>query len=211
MLILLLLAKGWAVTRLEISRMSWFILITIWLSYLALNVFLYVWNMTEIDVVSDIDEFQTWPGWLVLISRSFIMLWFLYELRNTMKYEHSSKKLDFLLHFGASSLVWFIYLPIIALISMQVSPFWRYKLLLAVTNSVDCLAYCVMMGLLWPNRSGQYLLLAGDNNSHEELDEFNEATHVNRETYTQSQNQGMLMNVNYCQLIKLNFVSCIVF
>ncbi|CAO1343743.1 unnamed protein product [Diamesa serratosioi] len=188
MLILLLLAKGWAVTRLEISRMSWFILITIWLSYLALNVFLYVWNMTEIDVVSDIDEFQTWPGWLVLISRSFIMLWFLYELRNTMKYEHSSKKLDFLLHFGASSLVWFIYLPIIALISMQVSPFWRYKLLLAVTNSVDCLAYCVMMGLLWPNRSGQYLLLAGDNNSHEELDEFNEAPHVNRENYTQSEN-----------------------
>ncbi|KAG5678792.1 hypothetical protein PVAND_008427 [Polypedilum vanderplanki] len=183
MLILLLLAKGWAVTRLEISAASWVALIFIWISYLVLNFVLYVWNMTEIDVISDIDEFQTVPGILVLISRSCIMLWFLYELRTTMKYEHSTKKLDFLLHFGASSLVWFIYLPIIALISMQVSVFWRYKLLLAVINSVDCLAYCVMMGLLWPNRSGQYLLLASPNTSAiDELDEFNEAPH-NREIY----------------------------
>lgn len=184
MLILLLLAKGWAVTRLEISSTSWLLLIFIWISYLTLNLVLYVWNMTEIDVISDIDEFQTWPGFLVLTSRSCIMLWFLYELRTTIKYEHSTKKLDFLLHFGASSLVWFIYLPIIALISMKVSVFWRYKLLLAVTNSVDCLAYCVMMELLWANRSGQYLLLAGPNTAADELDEFNEAPHNNREIYT---------------------------
>lgn len=115
------------------------------------------------------------------------MLWFLWELRNTMKYEHSTRKLDFLLHFGASSLVWFIYLPIIAIVASQVSPMWRYKLLLGelwtptvcfflniklrssnpeffirsgITNSADCLGYCVMTGLLWPNRAGQYLLLA---------------------------------------------------
>lgn len=75
MLILLLLAKGWAVTRLEISSLSWFALIVIWISYLTLNFVLYVWNMTEIDVITDIDEFQTWPGFLVLISRSCIMLW----------------------------------------------------------------------------------------------------------------------------------------
>lgn len=31
---------------------------------------------------------------------------------------------------------------------------------LGITNSADCLGYCVMTGLLWPNRSGQYLLLA---------------------------------------------------
>jgi hypothetical protein len=75
MLILLLLAKGWAVTRLEISSLSWLALIIIWVSYLTLNLVLYVWNMTEIDVITDIDEFQTWPGCLVLISRSCIMLW----------------------------------------------------------------------------------------------------------------------------------------
>lgn len=85
---------------------------------------------TEVDVISDIDEYQTWPGWLVLASRSSIMLWFLWELRNTMKYEHSTRKLDFLLHFGASSLVWFIYLPVVAIVALQVNALWRYKLLL---------------------------------------------------------------------------------
>lgn len=188
MLILLLLAKGWAVTRLEISTASWIALIFIWISYLILNFVLYVWNMTEIDVASDIDEFQTWPGFLVLISRSFIMAWFLFELRTTMKYEHSTKKLNFLLHFGASSLVWFIYLPIIAVVSIKVSVFWRYKLLLAVINSVDCLAYCIMILILWPNRSGQYLLLASSSiGGIDELDEFNEAPHNKRESVYQDE------------------------
>lgn len=75
--------------------------------------------------ISDVFHFQ-----LSFSYRSMIMLWFLYELRNTMKYEHSTRKLDFLLHFGASSLVWFIYLPIVAIVASQVSPLWRYKLLL---------------------------------------------------------------------------------
>jgi len=85
---------------------------------------------TEVDIIEDIDEYQTWPGWFILLFRSAIMIWFLYELRNTMTYEHNTQKLNFLLHFGASSLVWFIYLPIIALIALQVSALWRFKLLL---------------------------------------------------------------------------------
>ncbi|KAH8394910.1 hypothetical protein KR222_010439, partial [Zaprionus bogoriensis] len=204
MLILLLLAKGWAVTRQQISRTGWIILMSIWVPYCAFHVFLYIWDrvsdgyriyegtydftqfqrtlQTEVDIISDIDEYQTWPGWIVLILRTSFMMWFLYELRNTMKYEHSSKKLDFLLHLGASSLVWFIYLPIVAIVALQVSPMWRYKLLQGITNSADCMAYCVMTGLLWPNRAGQYLLLAGTKYAGmDELDEFNEAPHIVRE------------------------------
>lgn len=81
------------------------------------------------DIIEDIDEYQTWPGWLIIVFRSLIMCWFLYELRTTMLYEHNTQKLNFLLHFGASSLVWFIYLPIIALIALHVSTLWRFKLL----------------------------------------------------------------------------------
>lgn len=130
------------------------------------------------------------------------MIWFLCELRNTMTYEHNTQKLNFLLHFGASSLVWFIYLPIIALIALQVSALWRFKLLLGkyhkiyhkirnmisflfmhsmfvgITYSADCFAYCVMAHLLWPTRSEQYFLLAQGADNGDELDEFNEAPHV---------------------------------
>lgn len=91
MLILLLLAKGWAVTRLQISVSSWILLMVIWIPYCAIHVLLYIWNrvsdqckydvwsviyhntifpsQTEVDIISDIDEYQTWPGWLVLACR----------------------------------------------------------------------------------------------------------------------------------------------
>lgn len=44
MLILLLLAKGWAVTRQQISRTGWIIMMSIWIPYCAFHVFLYIWD-----------------------------------------------------------------------------------------------------------------------------------------------------------------------
>lgn len=107
---------------------------------------------TEVDVIEDIDEYQTWPGWLILILRTVVMAWFLYCLRATMAFEHQKSKLDFFLHFGAASLVWFIYLPIVALIALQVSVLWRKILLTGICYSANFLAYAVMTHLLWPTR-----------------------------------------------------------
>lgn len=92
------------------------------------------------DIIEEIDEYQTWPGWLILALRVAIMTWFVLELRYTMMYEHNMPKLNFLLHFGASSLVWFVYLPIIALIALQISPLWRFKFLLG-----ECYSFFLMM------------------------------------------------------------------
>lgn len=170
---------------------------------------------TEVDIIEDIDEYQTWPGWLIIVFRSLIMIWFLYELRTTMLYEHNTQKLNFLLHFGASSLVWFIYLPILALIALHVSALWRFKLLLGIyfivssyyynlflllfllgiTYSADCFAYCVMAHLLWPTRSEQYILLAHPSLAElDELNEFNEAPHIVNNSYTSLNNGGGAMS-----------------
>lgn len=91
------------------------------------------------DIIEDIDEYQTWPGWLILVLRCLIIVWFLLELRTTMRYEHNESKLNFFLHFGASALVWYIYLPIVALLALLIPPFWRYKLLLG--NRSNLLAF----------------------------------------------------------------------
>ncbi|CAH1389379.1 unnamed protein product [Nezara viridula] len=176
MLLLLLLAKGWAVTRQEFTWKP--LLFSVWFIYGVVHILLFVWNKTEVDIIEDIDEYQTWPGWLILVLRCLIIVWFLLELRTTMRYEHNESKLNFFLHFGASALVWYIYLPIVALLALLIPPFWRYKLLLGITYSADCLAYCVMTHLLWPTRSEQYFLLAHRGDASDELDEFNEAPHV---------------------------------
>ncbi|XP_022242970.1 uncharacterized protein LOC106460515 isoform X2 [Limulus polyphemus] len=175
MLLLLLIAKGWAITRPELTWKP--VLFCVWLLYTFVDVLLYVWNMTEVDVIEDIDEYQTFPGWIIIIFRLIIMTWFLYELRSTMLEENDRAKLRFYLHFGAGILVWFVYLPIVALIALQVSALWRQKLLLGITSSADFLAYAIMTHLLWPTRSEQYFQLQTDSDVGEELEEFNEAPH----------------------------------
>ncbi|ODM91327.1 Transmembrane protein [Orchesella cincta] len=177
MLILLVLAKGWAVTRTELTSKPF--IFSIWAAYGVVHILLYVWKETEVDVIEDIDEYQTWPGWFILILRTVIMIWFLYELKDTMEHEHQPHKLNFFLHFGAAALVWFIYLPIVALIALQVSPLWRSKFLLGITYSADCLAFAIMTHLLWPTRTEQYfLLMSKEAILTDELEEFNEAPHV---------------------------------
>nr|CAG4645439.1 EOG090X03T7 [Lynceus sp. MCZ IZ 141354] len=189
MLLLLLLAKGWAVTHMDLSNKP--LMFIIWALYGIIHVLLYVWYLTKVEVIDDIDEYQTWPGWLILVLRTAIMAWFLHSLRTTMAYEHQKEKLDFFLHFGAASLVWFIYLPIVALIALQVSALWRAKLLLGITCSANFFAYAVMSHLLWPTRSQQYFLLADDADLGDELEEFNEAPHVRQSNEVNSRAQDL--------------------
>ena len=84
------------------------------------------------DVIYDIDEYQTWPGWLALSLRLVIMCWFLWELRDTAAAQPDPEpaRLQFLIHFGAASLLWFLYLPVVALVALTISALYRHKLLL---------------------------------------------------------------------------------
>ena len=58
------------------------------------------------------------------------MLYFLYELQDTFAKENDPLKRNFYSRFGAGFLCWFIYLPIVALVSPQIAALWRFKTLL---------------------------------------------------------------------------------
>ena len=47
-----------------------------------------------------------------------------------MMLEQNQMRLRFYLHFGAGIMVWFAHLPIVAIIGLQISIMWRYKLIL---------------------------------------------------------------------------------
>ena len=111
-------------------------------------------------MIEDIEEYQTFPGLLTLLLRVLVMLLFLISLRDTMRGEHAVERLNFFLHFGAASLVWFCYLPLAAAVALQISALWRAKFIAGVVYSADTFAYAVLMHLLWPGRSQQYFLLA---------------------------------------------------
>ncbi|CAG5134447.1 unnamed protein product [Candidula unifasciata] len=156
MLLLLLLAKGLGITTDQFKWKS--VIFSLWAAYTLLNIFLYVWNLVEIDnIISNTDEWQSWPGYATLAFRIVVMFWFLYELRKT--FGHTDREdMTFVMHFGAFFLVWFCYLPALALITTQVSPLWRYKTIISINYAVDILAYAVLVHLFWPARSILFLV-----------------------------------------------------
>lgn len=56
MLLLLLLAKGWAVTRMELTWKP--LVFTIWLCYGVVHILLYVWNMVGLFIFFSINNFN---------------------------------------------------------------------------------------------------------------------------------------------------------
>ena len=64
-----------------------------------------IFSQTEVDVIEDIEEYQTIPGVIILILRIIVMLCFILSLRDTMSHEYNPDRLHFFLHFGAASLV----------------------------------------------------------------------------------------------------------
>ena len=56
------------------------------------------------------------------------------------------------LHFGAGFLVWFVYLPVVALVCAHVSALNRFKTILCISYAADFLAFATLVHLLWPSR-----------------------------------------------------------
>ena len=74
-------------------------------------------------MIEDIEEYQTIPGIIILVLRVVVMIVFLVALRDTMAHEYTPERIDFFLHFGAASLVWFIYLPVFRQIDQQINTY----------------------------------------------------------------------------------------
>ncbi|CAB4060032.1 unnamed protein product [Lepeophtheirus salmonis] len=151
-LIILLLGMGWAITRQEITCK--FILSTLWILYTLIHVYLYFWKKYEIDIIQNIDEYQTIPGVIIIILRIGAMIYFLYALKDTMLHEFNEE---------------------LAFVAFQISALWRNKFLMGISYSVNTFAYIILVHSLWPSRSHQYFLLALQADHSEELEELSEA------------------------------------
>lgn len=87
-------------------------------------------------MISNTDEWQTWPGYITLGLRLVIMIWFVVELRGTVSRAKYPDRISFLQQFAAFFMVWFIYLPILAVISTQISALWKHKTMLSMYQCI---------------------------------------------------------------------------
>ncbi|XP_067943576.1 integral membrane protein GPR180-like isoform X2 [Watersipora subatra] len=130
MLELLYIAKGWSISYKHLTTRGTILLYTIWILYSLVYIVLFSFTLKAVDPIRDVDEWQTVPGYCILVFRVVIMFYFLYELQDTFAKESSELKRNFYIRFAAGFLVWFIYLPVVALISPKIAGLWRYKTLL---------------------------------------------------------------------------------
>lgn len=135
---------------------------------------------TSLDSLpGDTEQFNSTPRRLSLVLRIVIMLYFLLELRTTMILEQEQKKLQFYLHFGALSMVWFVHSVVVYVIALRVEIVWQSKLTSGFSSAANFLAFAVTTRLLWPKSPKAYLfkkqkhLPSADNMSttHNESDE----------------------------------------
>ncbi|KAI1295335.1 putative integral membrane protein [Halotydeus destructor] len=182
-LFVLIIAKGWPITRSQITAKP--LLVAAWLAYIVIELILFTWTKRSLDTVNEIDEFHTFPGWISLVFRIILMLWFLCELRATMMLEQNQLRLRFYLHFGAGIMVWFVHLPIVAVIGLQISLMWRYKLILGFSSAANFLAYAIVTHFMWPTKmSYRFLTHPIDSDfCQEELEYYDHDTGENLNCY----------------------------
>lgn len=119
-------------------------------------------STTIIDSLpQDQEQFNSTPRRLSLLLRVVIMLFFLLELRTTMILEQEKRKLQFYLHFGALTMVWFVHTLIVYIISLRVDSSWQTKLISGFSSAANFLGFAVTTRLLWPKNSNSDLFKKG--------------------------------------------------
>jgi len=157
-LILILIAKGWAITKtqLEDRKANLIMIIILFLAYTAL----FIWQNLGMDHASDIYVYESPPGIVVIVIRAIAMVWFLYCLRSTFAEENHPTKRKFYLWFGVSYLVWFSILPLITVIAAAVDPWVRMKTVFILYVTSNAVALAGLGFLLWPTRANEYFQIS---------------------------------------------------
>jgi len=157
-LLLILIAKGWAITKtqLEDRKANLVMAIILFLSYLAL----FIWQMLGLDRASDIYVYESPPGIVVIVVRALAKLWFIYCLRLTFSEENHPTKRKFYLTFGVCYIAWFLILPLITAISAGVDPWQRMKTVYILYVTSNSVALAGLAYLLWPTRANEYFQIS---------------------------------------------------
>jgi hypothetical protein len=160
MLLLLLIAKGWTITTVYLTNKKY--VAGLWITYVILNIVLFIVNIvTSLNEFSGRSAYQSIPGGFILALRCLILIWFLYELRNSYLQENVPGNLNLYRFFGLFYTCWFLYLPIAVGIMSDISVLYQYKVIYGTLHSADFLSLAVMAWLLWPSRSKSYFRLTG--------------------------------------------------
>jgi len=97
MLLLVLLAKGWAISNREVSQKT--VLIGMISVVLFSYITMFIWDNVARDPASTLYIYESAPGFIILVLRILILLYFLFCLKQTLSSEENSEKRKFYFFF----------------------------------------------------------------------------------------------------------------
>eukprot|EP01116_Phalansterium_solitarium_P011476 TRINITY_DN27167_c0_g1_i1.p1 TRINITY_DN27167_c0_g1~~TRINITY_DN27167_c0_g1_i1.p1 ORF type:complete len:420 (-),score=67.38 TRINITY_DN27167_c0_g1_i1:290-1549(-) len=156
--LLLLIAKGWAITRHHITDKKVLIVgaSLFLLAYLAM----YILDEVAWDPAGSVYMYDSIPGIIVVCLRVLAMLWFLWSIRQSHLEESHPNKRRFYIIFGATYLVWFLMLPLVCALAAAMPPWERYKVVQSLYVTTNAAAIFVLQWLLWPSRAAEYFQIS---------------------------------------------------
>eukprot|EP00301_Raphidiophrys_heterophryoidea_P025673 c8671_g1_i2.p1 GENE.c8671_g1_i2~~c8671_g1_i2.p1 ORF type:complete len:400 (-),score=61.54 c8671_g1_i2:140-1339(-) len=150
--LLLLVAKGWAITQQSnLSKPLFLLVLTIFVfQYFSL----FVWDVAKRDQSDNTFVYQTIPGIVILCVRMVIMLWACWSLLTTYRAETLTEKKSFYKQFATVLVAWFLSSAFIAVVASAANHLERELIASAFYLCFNWVFMGMMMILLWPTRLG---------------------------------------------------------
>jgi len=158
MFLLILIAKGFAITKNDITdKRPLLILISIFLlSYLTM----FIWENVGRNPASTLYIYESAPGIILLVLRVLTLCWFFWCLRQSYQQEVDSQKKRFYLLFGLLSTIWFLMLVLIVLTAAVVAAWYRLKVVTGMYLCMNTLGFAALAFLLWPSKASEYFQIS---------------------------------------------------
>jgi len=158
MFLLVLLAKGWTITKNQITDKL--ALVVIMCVFFIAYICMIVWEYVGTDPASSLYEYENIPGIAIQVLRLLVLVWFLFCLRNSRLEESHPLKRRFYLVFGSFYTLWFLALPLIVVIASVLAQWTRFKIVASMYLCLNTLALLFLGYLLWPSRAQEIFAIS---------------------------------------------------
>ena len=122
---------------------------------------LMIWSALFRNPASTVYIYDSLPGYIILSIRMATLGWFMQCLKKTFSDEFDDGKRRFYIQFGTAYTLWFLYLPVVVIISATLDAWVRMKTVVALYSLMNAAAFASLVYMLWPTRAAKYFRISG--------------------------------------------------
>lgn len=154
-LILMLMAKGWTISGDELNG-KWFVVMVVG-GFFVGDALVITWRFLVADPAAVVPDLGvTIFLYIILLVWLVLATWFAKTLIDSWRKEDNPVKRTLYRNLAIVYLPWFFGLPLVTLLTLQLSPWVAERIVKTVSLLISTAGYMVLSYLLWPSRAEEY-------------------------------------------------------